>query len=312
MSDIYLAAGLVGTFGAVTAIVLTLARAQTARHRAVEILQTQVEPVPIANVREQELHQPFADRAMRPVLGTLGRAGRRLTPLDVRDRLARKIVLAGSPPGWDADRLAAGKIGGSVAGLVLGIFFAQTTHLVGLTFAFIVGAATASGYFFPDVMVTRAAESRQKALGRALPDTMDLLTISVEAGLGFDAALAQVVEHVPGPLSEEIARMLQEVQLGKPRADAFRDLAARSSVDELNSFVLSVIQADIFGISVSSVLRAQAKDLRVRRRQKAERAAMQIPVKILFPTILCVLPALFVVIIGPGVIRIIQNFSSAF
>jgi tight adherence protein C len=312
MSDIYLLTGLVATFAAVTAIVLGLVRAQAARHRAVQILQTQVDPVPLPNMREQELHQPFADRAMRPMLSTLARAGRRLTPLDVRDRLARKIVLAGSPAGWDADRFAAGKVGGLAAGTVLGLLFADALQLAGLTFAFIIAAGTACGYFLPDVVVTRRAESRQKAIGRALPDTMDLLTISVEAGLGFDAALAQVVEHVPGPLSEEISRMLQEVQLGKPRADSFRDLATRSSVDELNSFVLSVIQADVFGISVSSVLRAQAKDLRVRRRQKAERAAMQIPVKILFPTILCVLPALFVVIIGPGVIRIIQNFSGAF
>ena len=259
MSDFYLPIGLLATFAAVAAVVLGMARARADRHRAVEILQSQVEPVPLANVREQELHQPFADRAMRPFLTTIARAGRRLTPLDVRDRLAHKIVIA---------------------------------------------ILTATGYFLPDVVVSRTAEQRQKGISRALADTMDLLTISVEAGLGFDAALAQVVEHVPGPLSEEISRMLQEIQLGKPRADAFRAVAERSSVDELNSFVLSVIQADVFGLSISAVLRAQAKDLRVRRRQKAEERALKVPVKLLFPMIFCILPLIMIVVAGPAVIKI--------
>jgi tight adherence protein C len=138
---------------------------------------------------------------------------------------------------------------------------------------------------------------------------MDLLTISVEAGLGFDSALAQVVKHVPGPLTEEISRMMQEVQLGATRGEAFRHLGERSNVEELKSFVLAMVQADIFGISVSKVLRAQAKELRTRRRQRAERTAMQIPVKILFPMILCVMPALFIVVIGPGAIRIAESFA---
>ena len=312
MSDFYLPIGLLATFAAVAAVVLGMARARADRHRAVEILQSQVEPVPLANVREQELHQPFADRAMRPFLTTIARAGRRLTPLDVRDRLAHKILLAGSPDGWDADKFAAGKVGGLVAGVLIGALVGHTMNVTGARLVIVIAIVTATGYFLPDVVVSRTAEQRQKGISRALADTMDLLTISVEAGLGFDAALAQVVEHVPGPLSEEISRMLQEIQLGKPRADAFRAVAERSSVDELNSFVLSVIQADVFGLSISAVLRAQAKDLRVRRRQKAERAAMQIPVKIIFPTILCVLPALFVVVLGPGAIRIIQNFSGVF
>ena len=160
----------------------------------------------------------------------------------------------------------------------------------------------------PDSILSRAVEARQGAIRKALPDTMDLLTISVEAGLGFDAAMAQVVHNVPGPLSEELARMLQEVQLGASRADAFRHLGQRSNVDEMNAFVLAMIQADIFGVSISKVLRAQAKELRIKRRQNAERIAMQIPVKILFPMIFCVMPALFVVVVGPGAIRIVQNF----
>jgi tight adherence protein C len=309
MSNVYLLLALVGTFGCVAAAFGVVVAARAGRARSVRLLESQIEPVPVSNMREQELGVPFADRAMKPVLRGVGRVGRRITPMDVRDRLARKIVLAGSPAGWDADRLAAAKVAGLVVGCLAGVFLAHMVVLAGLTQIIFIGITTASGYFLPDIYVNRAAEERQKAIGRALPDTMDLLTISVEAGLGFDAALSQVVEHVPGPLSEEISRLLQEIQLGKARADALRDLGDRNDVDELGSFVLAVIQADVFGISVSTVLRAQAKDLRVRRRQRAERSAMQIPVKILFPTILCVLPALFVVILGPGAIRIMQNFS---
>jgi tight adherence protein C len=130
----------------------------------------------------------------------------------------------------------------------------------------------------------------------------------VEAGLGFDAALAQVVRNVPGPLSEEIARLLQEMQLGVTRVDAFRHLAERTDVDELRGFTLAMIQADIFGVSIANVLRAQAKDLRIKRRQRAEKKAMTSPLKLLFPLIFCVLPALFVVVLGPGAIRILHNF----
>ena len=129
-------------------------------------------------------------------------------------------------------------------------------------------------------------------------------TIAVEAGLGFDAAMAHVRRNVPGPLSDEIGRMLQEIQLGIPRVDAFRDLAARTDVDELRAFVLAMVQADVFGVSISKVLRAQAKEMRTKRRQRAEQAGMQLPVKLIFPTLLCIMPALFVVVLGPGVIRI--------
>jgi tight adherence protein C len=134
------------------------------------------------------------------------------------------------------------------------------------------------------------------------------LTISVEAGLSLNAAIAQVVRNVPGVLSSEFARMLQEIQLGVPRSDAFRHLAERTDVDELNAFALAMIQADIFGVSIASVLRTQAAQLRIKRRQAIEAKAQQTPVKIVFPLVLCVLPALFVVIVGPGAIQIFNSF----
>jgi len=130
----------------------------------------------------------------------------------------------------------------------------------------------------------------------------------VEAGLSLNAAIAQVVQNVPGVLSSEFARMLQEIQLGVPRADSFRNLAERTDVEELNSFALAMIQADVFGVSIASVLRTQAQQLRIKRRQRAEAKAQQTPVKIVFPLILCILPALFIVIVGPGAIQIWESF----
>ena len=174
----------------------------------------------------------------------------------------------------------------------------------------IIGLLTFAGFVAPDSMLNRRVEERQREILRTLSDTLDLLTISVEAGLSLNAAIAQVVQNVPGVLSSEFARMLQEIQLGVPRSDAFRQLAERTDVDELNAFALAMIQADVFGVSIASVLRTQAEQLRIKRRQAAEAKAQQTPVKIVFPLILCILPALFVVIIGPGAIQIINNLLS--
>jgi len=160
----------------------------------------------------------------------------------------------------------------------------------------------------PDSALNRKVEERQREILRTLSDTLDLLTISVEAGLSLNAAMAQVVQNVPGVLSSEFARMLQEVQLGVPRSEAFRHLAERTDVEELNGFALAMIQADIFGVSIASVLRTQAQQLRIKRRQAAEAKAQQTPVKIVFPLILCIMPSLFVVIVGPGAIRILNSF----
>jgi tight adherence protein C len=164
------------------------------------------------------------------------------------------------------------------------------------------------GFVAPDSMLNRRVDERQKEILRTLSDTLDLLTISVEAGLSLNAAIAQVVQNVPGVLSSEFARMLQEIQLGVPRGDSFRNLAERTDVEELNAFALAMIQADVFGVSIASVLRTQAQQLRIKRRQRAEAKAQQTPVKIVFPLILCILPALFIVIVGPGAIQIWESF----
>ena len=167
------------------------------------------------------------------------------------------------------------------------------------------------GFILPDSILSSRVEDRKKEVLRTLSDTLDLLTISVEAGLSLNAAMAQVVKNVPGVLSSEFARMLQEIQLGVPRSEAFRHLADRTDVEELNGFALAMIQADIFGVSISSVLRTQAQQLRIKRRQAIEAKAQQTPVKMVFPLVLCILPALFIVIVGPGAIRIFEGFIKA-
>ena len=174
----------------------------------------------------------------------------------------------------------------------------------------IIALLTFVGFIVPDSILNSRVEDRKKEILRTLSDTLDLLTISVEAGLSLNAAIAMVVRNVPGVLSSEFARMLQEIQLGVPRSDAFRHLAERTDVDELNAFALAMVQADIFGVSIASVLRTQAAQLRIKRRQAIEAKARRRPVKIVFPLVLCVLPALFVVIVGPGAIQIFNSFSA--
>jgi tight adherence protein C len=300
--------GLSGVFLAVGTFVIALQTGRAERAQTIEFLQSQIEPA-TPNLREHELSRPFAERAFYPFVSGLGGVGRRITPLDLRKRIARKLILAGSPAGWDADKIAALKVVGLGGGFALAFLMTKAATLSGTTSVGMMVFGLVGGYLAPDTVLNRKVEDRQKAIRRALPDTMDLLTISVEAGLGFDAALAQVIRNVPGPLSQEMGRLLQEIQLGSSRADAFRHLAKRTNVDEMSAFVLAMIQADVFGISIANVLRAQSKELRVRRRQNAERIAMQIPVKILFPMILCVMPALFIVVLGPGAIRIFRNFA---
>jgi tight adherence protein C len=160
------------------------------------------------------------------------------------------------------------------------------------------------GYWLPNVVLTNAVQRRQNQIRTALADSIDLLTICVEAGLGFDAALAHVSRNTSGPLADEFYRTLQEVQLGRSRNEAMRNLADRSDVPELRAFVLAMVQADIFGVSVANVLRVQARDMRVKRRQLAEERAMKVPIKVLFPVLFCIFPALFVVILGPAIMRI--------
>jgi tight adherence protein C len=163
------------------------------------------------------------------------------------------------------------------------------------------------GYYLPEWILRSKSGKRQALMRRALPDALDLLSITVEAGLGFDAAMARVARQAGGPLGEEMHRVLQEMQIGKSRSEALRDFGERSSVPELKSFVLAMVQADIFGVSIAKVLHVQANEMRIKRRQRAEEEAQRVPVKIIFPLILCIFPSLFVVLLGPAAITIYNN-----
>jgi tight adherence protein C len=228
----------------------------------------------------------------------------RLSPGSVRTSLQRRLDVAGNPEGWTPDRVLASK---ALCLVVLGSIGALLALRHPALLVVTGGAGAAAGFFLPDVLVYNSGLKRQQRLAISLPEGLDLLTICVEAGLGFDAALAQVARNLKGPLAAEFARVLQEMQIGKSRAEAMRALAERTSVPELRAFVAALTQSAELGIPVASVLREQAKEMRVRRRQRAEAQAQKVPVKITFPLIGCLLPALFVVVLGAGVIEIMTS-----
>jgi tight adherence protein C len=258
---------------------------------------------------KEELDAPFNERVLLPLLARAQGLGRRLTPADANERIHEKLEIAGNPPGWTADRVSAGKVVGFFAALGLSMVLSL---LMGLSFLPTLGfvvAASVAGYMAPNFYLYQKAYDRSAKMQRALPDAIDLLTISVESGLGFDAAVAQVARNTEGPLAEEFARMLQEMQIGRGRSEALRSLAERSNLPDLRSFVSAMVQADAFGIPVGQVLRVQSSEIRVKKRQWAEEQAQKVPVKILVPLIFCILPTLFIAVLGPAGISIMDNFS---
>jgi tight adherence protein C len=310
-SQVWLALALIGTFSTIFVLGIVVDMMLNRRRRYATVLQTQVGGTAdgFANLRDEQLKTSVLDRLIFPFTGKVISSITRLTPVDLYGRTNRLIELAGSPPSLTAERIVAFKILFGIVGLVVGLLLVPLLPFTGLVFSVVPPALLAlTGYTFPSAGLASKASKRQKEIRKAMPDTMDLLTISVEAGLGFDAALAQVVKNVPGPLSEEIARMLQEMQIGVTRTEALRHVNDRTEVPELDGFVLSMIQADKYGVGVAKVLRAQSTELRQKRRQRAEEVAQKVPLKLLFPMIFMVLPAMFIVILGPGAIKVYETF----
>jgi tight adherence protein C len=224
----------------------------------------------------------------------------RLTAPSMLRRIERNMVLAGRPAGWTLDRVIVAKPAGALIGLLFAtVVVSRSSSPLLVVFAL---AIVVLGYFVPDLLIYNYAIKRQEAIQKELPDMLDQIVISIEAGVGFEQALTKVVERGSGPLVDEIVRLLQDISLGMSRRDAYIALAGRTSVDELRVFAKAIVQAEEYGISVASVVRSQAKEMRLSRRMRAEARAQQVPVKILIPLMLCVLPVLFIVVLGPSVV----------
>ncbi|TVR18658.1 MAG: type II secretion system F family protein [Nitriliruptor sp.] len=260
-----------------------------------------------SDVRQQQLAVPAGRRLVLPTLERVSKRVLRFSPPAIIDRLDQELTYAGSPAGWDGQRLMAAKW---LTGVGLGLLAVVVLPLSGFglggtVLAGLLGAVV--GYYLPEWIVRSRAGRRQFEIRLALPDALDLMSITVEAGLSFDAALDRVSREMGGPLGDELYRVVQEMRLGKGRGEALRDLSGRTTVEELKAFVMAMVQAEIFGISVSRVLHVQADELRIKRRQFAEERAQKLPVKIVFPLILCIFPALFVVLLGPAAISIYES-----
>ena len=254
-------------------------------------------------------NQPFRERIVEPMLRWFGSLGHRLTPSDQPELIQRRLNLAGSPSGWDVDRIIAFKVLGLIAGLVLGLGISVGLNLTLLVDIVITVSLTLLGFYAADLALHQVAYNRNDRMRLDLPDALDLLTISVEAGLAFDAALAEVARNTRGPLAAEFFRVLQEMQIGLGRMDALRGLGERTDLPEMRAFITAMIQADTFGVPIAGVLRVQSREQRTKRSQRAEEQAQKVPVKILFPLIFCILPTLFIVVIGPAAIQIYHSFK---
>jgi tight adherence protein C len=239
--------------------------------------------------------------------GFVAGIGYRLTPPAYVRKLDRLLSLAGRPLSMPLEKVLAAKIALGIAGASLGLFLSAvgSTPIMKLAGVFLLFL----GYFIPDLLLYSKGIERQKAMQLELANTLDQMLISVEAGLGFEGAMARAGDNGKGPLAEELVRTLQDMQVGRSRRESYLALAERTNIPELRSFVQAVVQADTYGIAISRVLRVQAKVMRVKRRQRAEEKAMKLPVMILFPLLFFIFPVLFIAILGPAVINTVVTFS---
>lgn len=248
-----------------------------------------------------------AENTARTGPGSLVRLAQGLTPRGTVARLDRLAGTAGRPAGWPVPRLVAAKLVlALIAGALGAIVVAGSPGVLTVLLAVVV---TGVAYFVPEVLLHSRGQERQEAISLQLADTLDQMTIAVEAGLGFESAMARAGRNGKGALAEELVRTLQDIGVGQPRREAYLALADRTGAPDLRRFIRAVVQADAYGVSIADVLRTQAQEMRLKRRQRAEEKAMQIPVKVIFPLILCILPTLFIVLMGPAALDIYSAFS---
>jgi tight adherence protein C len=294
--------------GAAVGLALFAILSQAEEKAVVRSSLRQLEDYEVESVREKELLAPITERAVAPLLNGLSGLGRRFTPQGYLDSTRTKLTSAGKGDQDSFDRFLAVRVVTVVLAPIAAYLAYTYSPVGGLGRLMLTGLAAMAFIMGPDAVLNRKVEERQYLIRTKLPDVMDLLVISVEAGLGFEQALDRTVAAVPGPLTDEFSRMLGEVRAGATRADAMRALDARTNVPEIRSFVLAILQADTFGVSIGRVLRAQADEMRIKRRQLAQERAQKAPVKMLIPMVFCIFPALFVIVLGPAMINIIEAF----
>lgn len=264
------------------------------RRRARELLRRGLEATPTTG-RANQRRRGFSELAAS------------LYPAPARSYLERLIVRAGRPVPWPVERVVAAKIVLLIAMGGLGLFYVT---LVRTPLAAGLGIFLALlGFFFPDLRLYSVGVERRQAISLQLPDTLDQMSIAVQAGLGFDAAMIRVARNGKGALAGEMIRAMQDIQVGQPRRVAYADLGERCGVPELRRFMRAIVQAETYGLALADVLHTQADEMRVQRRQRAEMKAMEIPVKVVFPLILCIMPAMFIVLVGPAGIRIAEALA---
>ena len=296
--------------GAILLIVIGLAGSSPVD--PVQARLTQLGTMQAKNLEELELQQPFIERTLRPLGARISGRVSNMASSSFTEKTGKRLALAGNPGDLKVADWLGIKAVGAIIGAILCFFLFGVVGLLGFPF-FIALVLTAVGglfgYTVPEFWLGGRVKKRQKAVLMMIPDALDLLTISVRAGLGFDAALGKVVEKLNGPLSDEFRRALAEVRVGKARRDALRDIVARTEVVPLTNFIGAIIQAEQLGVSISKVLQVQSEQLRIERRQRAEEQAAKAPIKMLFPLVGCIFPSLFIVILGPAIILIVVNLK---
>jgi tight adherence protein C len=297
--------------GAILLIVLGLAGSSPVD--PVQARLTQLGTMQAKNLEELELQQPVFERTIRPLAGRLSGMVARVTSTSFSETTEKRLALAGNPGDLRVSDWLGIKAVGAIVGA--GIFF-LLFGLVGLLGLppilrlVMVPIGLMFGFTLPEFWLGGRVRARQKAILLMIPDSLDLLTISVRAGLGFDGALGKVVEKLKGPLTDEFRRALAEIRVGKARRDALRDIVPRTEVPALTNFIGAIIQAEQLGVSISKVLQVQSEQLRIERRQRAEEQAAKAPIKMLFPLVGCIFPSLFIVILGPAIILIMINLHT--
>jgi tight adherence protein C len=257
-------------------------------------------------LEEAELEQPFFERAVRPLVARLSRVSQRGGGLGMVERAEARLHRAGYPGGLRGADWMGVKVLGSIVfaiGFTI-LFLALMGFPVGIMFGI---GGLAVGFLAPEFWLGRKIRARQMDMILQLPDALDLLTISVEAGLGFDAALAKVVEKMEGPLVNEFRQALAEIRMGRLRRDALRDVASRADAQPVTNFIGAIVQAEQLGVPIAKVLQIQSQQLRIERRQRAEEAAAKAPVKMLFPMVGCIFPTIFIVILGPAIVTVVRG-----